>query len=157
MQIIECAQRSLGFISRYLGGKAAPMHCIDAIDVHRALEFPREDPKTGHRVIIQDEQTGHLHGVAFEMFRYPSAPDDVMPMEAFSFDPKKQRVTIGMGYFRRLGLDCVQLGFLEVLEYVQENEDWTKVGHESCPKGDHPLIDSAMASWKFGAHLKDSN
>lgn len=133
------------------------MHRIDDIDLHRALLFPNQNPEAGHRVTIEDAKTGHLHGVAFELFNYPSAPDHVVPMEAFSFDPEKQCVTIGMGYLRRLGRDSVQLGFLEVLEYVHEGESWTKIGHDVYPTAEHPLIDSAMASWKFGAYMKGSN
>lgn len=157
MLVQECTKRSFAFIEKYLEGKGPTMHRIDAIDLHHALKFPNQNPKTGHRVTIEDTATGQLHGVAFKLFHYSDAPDNVMPMEAFSFDPQKQHATIGIGFLRRLGRDRVQLGFLEVLEYVHENEDWTKVGHERRPKGDHPLIDSAMASWKFGAHMEGLN
>lgn len=157
MRVRECTQRSFKLIEKYLDGKHPPMHHIDDLELHRAIKFPNQNPETGHRVTIEDAATGRIHGVAFELFRYPDAPDDVVPMEAFTFDPKKRQATIGMGFLRRLGRDHVQLGFLEVLEYVHEDEDWTKIGHEQKPKGDHPLIDSAMASWKFGAYMKGAN
>ena len=157
MNIWECRQRSFSFIEQYLEGALSPMHCIADLYLHRSLHFPTQNPEAGHQVTIEDSATGQLHGVAFELFRYPTAPHDVVPMEAFSFDPKKQRATIGMGFLRRLKRDHVQIGFLEVLEYVHEDEGWTKVGHEKHPNGDHPLIDSAMASWKFDAHIKTRN
>lgn len=157
MRVRECTQRCFKLIGKYLDGKHPPMHRIDDLELHHSIEFPGCDPKSGHRVTIEDTTTGQLHGVAFELFHYPDAPDDVVPMEAFIFDPKKHQAIIGMGFLRRLGRDRVQLGFLEVLEYIHEDEDWTKVGHEHRPKGDHPLIDSAMASWKFGAHMKGAN
>lgn len=151
-------QRAFSLIERCLRGTVVPGHRIDDIELHRAIEFPQDDPEMGHCVTIRDDQTGHLHGVAFRLHRFPDAPDDILPMEAFSFDPEVQKATIGVGFLRRLGQDCVQMGFLEVIEYTHENEDWTKIGHEKPVSPEHPLIDSAMASWKLGARAaKGSN
>ena len=131
---------------------------VDGLSVHHALLFPRKNPKPGHRVSVLDQSTGKIHGVAFECFSYPvTTPQDVIAMEAFWFDPKQSFIEVGIGYLRRLEANTVQMGFLEVVSFKNQDSGWVKTGHEKEINPGHPLIDSAMAAWKFGAHREAKN
>ena len=157
MQLDGCVKRSFAAVESYLRGDLKPER-IDDVSIHRSLMFPRKNPKSGHRVHVEDDKTGKVHGVAFDMFRYASnAPAEVVPMEAFCFDPKTKRLEIGLGYLRRLGADQVQMGFLEAVGYEKTNGWWTQTYHDKGIKPQHRLVDSAMASWKFGEHVGRKN
>jgi len=79
-------------------------------------------------------------------------------MEAFCFDPKSQTIEVGIGYLRRIKANTVQLGFLEVAGFQKRESKWSKTTHDKGNiSADHPLIDSAMAAWKFGEHLSTVN
>ena len=109
------------------------------------------------QVSLRDGKTGKLHGVGFSLFEYLDAPYDVLPLEAWVFDPELESATIGIGYIRRISVNSVQMGLLEALTFDLQDGAWVKSGYEKRPKPGHPLIDSAMASWKFDAHMKDVN
>lgn len=157
MYMQDCVLRNLEFIDRYLAGECKPTHDIEDLDTHRSLLFPEYLPSAGTRISVREEKTGRVHGVGFDLLKYADIPQDVLPLEALLFDPDKKRATIGAGYIRHLSANSVQIGFLEAMTFDLQDDSWVKSGHEKMPKPDHPLIDSAMASWKFNAHMKDTN
>lgn len=157
MHLEECVRRNLALVDRYLAGECQPTHRVHDLDTHRSLLFPDVAPEDGTHVTLQDEKTGKLHGVGFALFSYSNAPYNVLPIEALIFDPEENRAIVGAGYIRRISKNSVQIGFLESMTFDLQDDAWVKSGHEVRLAPSHPLVDSAMASWKFDAHMRDVN